>query len=279
MHVGGHDFILIDHPPVKKYSVETISAITNRLCRRQTGIGALGAIFLYETDSSAHAFQVYSCSGNPAESISDAVLCVCRYLFDSGKLNQQNTNILDGFRNLKIPIRVVDSRHFSFSIGVPREIGGGELVEKSGKEYGKTVTFYNRYFTFTPLFLKYPGIVHFVGDMTVRELKQIHHRLLHTRLLGTPAQPVFVQTYSRDEIFMRTWYRNSLQPDFTVSAAHSLIGAVVNGFADRQSLVHCPDGQIYIQWDKITGDVFVSGTAEYTFSGSIYLENIRMIQE
>jgi diaminopimelate epimerase len=84
---------------------------------------------------------------------------------------------------------------------------------------------------------------------------------------------VFARLLNREEISLRAWRMGSgelLAADGTAGAA--LVAAVLNGFGERQCLVHLESGNLFVEWSESDNLVYASGAADYVFLGTYYYE-------
>ena len=80
----------------------------------------------------------------------------------------------------------------------------------------------------------------------------------------------FVRFISEKEVQMRVWERGSGETWACGTGACAVaVACALNGKTGRQVLVHLRGGDLSIDWDEITNDVYMSGPAEFVFDGTL----------
>ena len=51
-----------------------------------------------------------------------------------------------------------------------------------------------------------------------------------------------------------------------------MVASVLNGFTDREVLVHLEGGNLLIQWSGEDNRLYATGPADYVFTGTYYFE-------
>ena len=89
------------------------------------------------------------------------------------------------------------------------------------------------------------------------------------------AEFAFVQ--SRKSIEMRVWERGTGETlACGTGTCATVVAAILNGIADNEVTVHLLGGDLEISWSGNEGDsVFMTGPAEYVFSGEIDLNKLQ----
>ena len=83
----------------------------------------------------------------------------------------------------------------------------------------------------------------------------------------------FVRLINKEEIQVRIWKRGVGESLSCVACASAtVVAAAINGFSDREVMVHLKGGDLFIQWNEKNNHIFVTSSAFYVFSGSYYFE-------
>ena len=56
---------------------------------------------------------------------------------------------------------------------------------------------------------------------------------------------------------------------FAVVACAAVAACVLNGLTERSVTVHVLGGELQIEWDENTGEIFMTGPAETVFEGQV----------
>ncbi len=159
-------------------------------------------------------------------------------------------------------------------MGPPFLLGGeAELRELPDATFAKPVIVENHEYSCTPVVLEYPQAVLFVSGFGV-SLHQLARKIEHDPLFPDGAGSVaFARLFSREELQVRAWRRNENELHACPKVAGaSLVAASLNGFTEREALVHLRGGDLFVEWEENTNHVFFTGPAEYVFSGNYYYE-------
>ena len=78
----------------------------------------------------------------------------------------------------------------------------------------------------------------------------------------------FVIPVARNELRMRVWERGSGETlACGTGACAAAVAGVLTGRSDRDVLVHLRGGDLRIEWSAADGHVYMTGPAEYAFTG------------
>ena len=270
IHILKNDLILVNHLYTPSPKPETFAKLARIMCRPHTGIGGNGILVLEPGTREKIRLRYILPDGSDSPVVNDALLCAARFAFDSGIFEDMKLRfeVDDESRSLDI----IDSGTFRISLGAPMFFESGqEMREEPDFDYNISVEVNNREYVVTPVSLDMNGLVHFSGDLNVRAQKELSGKLKSVLRKGLQFQPVFAQVYSRDELNVRTWFSGK-PVDFSSIAGMAAVAAVLNGFADREPLVHLNRQELFIQWNGHSNQVLLTAKPEYVFSGSYYAD-------
>ena len=100
-------------------------------------------------------------------------------------------------------------------------------------------------------------------------MKEISDNILKAAQLDPSHRLIFATVNSREELDVHI--RNSRGDDYSSSCAIAAAAAVVNGFLDRSATITHKLGEYYFQWLHPSNEIFITGSADYIYSGSISL--------
>lgn len=272
LHTCSNDFILVDASRQELPEEGELQRLASLACRRHRGIGANGLVTLRREEDSVR-MRVFLPNGEETDIGNDALICVGRYAFDSGMLGKEDLTVRGGLGTRSL--QAVDSTHFRLRIGMPYTFPGGEeLTELPNEEYVSPLMIHGQRIQTTPVNVQRNFAVVFDYPERKAEARRLSRQIV-TKLRATaPVCPAFVRVYSREEIAMVRYSRKRPVDNGSMASA-ATVAAVVNGFADRYVEVHCDGGSLFVQWLDRDNTVYVTGTAEYAFSGSYYFEERR----
>jgi diaminopimelate epimerase len=272
LYVFNNDFLFLNYLYKQYPGDHSIGAVARSLCKRKTGIGSNGIICLLPGEEEKCRVKVFTPYGQSTSICNDALLCLSRYAFDSGLFVHSSLRV-ETEQGLRL-IQAIDSRNFRLSIGTPYYVGEEEntpLREFPNREYTDTVHIHSRKYVITPVRIQQNGAVLFSENNTKRELKDLSLHIYKNYTSAQPVLPVFVRIVSREDIWIDTWFKF---PPVEYSSAASIggVAAVLNGFCDRELVLHKGAEECYFQWHHSNNEVFITASPQYVFSGSYYFE-------
>ena len=268
LQTAGNDLILVNYSDAHFPGTEKLRRLAVHVCRRDYGIGSNGLIAVKELSTKKFSALFIDPSGDMPETVTDAAFCLSRYIFDSG-ITGSHDFILE-INGIEIKIGVIDSNNFRLPLGIPHDEYGKELIEHPDREYIKNIPADGYVFPVSEIRLNKTGIVVFTEPESTEKMKEKADRLLKAIPPGENSRIIFTTINSREEIEVHI--RNSRCDDFSSSCAIAAAAAVVNGFLDRTASIIHKRGQYFFQWLQPSNEIFLTGSADYVFSGSIFID-------
>jgi diaminopimelate epimerase len=267
----GGDYILIDTFKNAQAVGEHLPDLAAQITSRRFGVGAEGLALILPGERLKLRLACYDPAGRLTAADPMAVRCVARYAFDSGLTDGEAFSLETP--ESSIPVEVLDAHNITVPFGPPAYWEGQTaLRERSAETFTRTARLGDRELNFTPVRLGSPYAVFFpIG--TPLEVPALCTEIEQAGAFAAGVDLVFARLLSREEISLRAWRVGSgelLASDGTAGAA--LVAAVLNGFGERQGLVHLESGNLFVEWSESDNLVYASGAAEYVFLGTYYYE-------
>jgi diaminopimelate epimerase len=200
-----------------------------------------------------------------------AVRCAARYAFDSGLLGEESAALESG--DGSVAVEILDAHNITVPSGPPGYWdAAGSLRERPGETFTRTLRIGEREHNYTPVAVRGVQAVFFPAGAPL-ELERFGPAVEEAGLFAAGTQLVFARTISREEASVRAWQvgRGELLAS-EGSACAGAVAAVLNGFADRQMLVHLEGGNLFMEWSEDDNLVYASGPADYVFLGTYYYD-------
>jgi len=271
MHGLGNDYIFLDcfknKMPEEKYLPHLAKAISDR----HFGVGGDGLVLIMPGEKEKLRMRIFNADGSEAEMCGNAIRCLGRYAYDSGLVNE-NDFLVETAKRI-IHCSVIDSHNLQADMGAPYYLDNSrELKEIANMDFKKYITIEDKEYSYTPVSMGNPHAVLFVTDYNFN-LHEVGRQIENHPDFPNRTNVEFVQIYSREEIRMRVWERGSGETlACGTGASASVVASVLNGFTDREVLVHLNGGDLYIEWSQRDNHIYLMGPAEYTFTGTYYYE-------
>jgi diaminopimelate epimerase len=287
IYVCKNDFLLLNYLYSDAPPDSVLSRFAGQGCRRKMGIGSNGIISLFRGTEEKYRIKTFTSKGRRTSVCNDALLAVSRYAFDSGLFahNRLTVETDEGPRT----ITAVDSNNFSLSLGSPYTLPfsldtgryadsvtekerGSELREIPDGEFTEKIQLRGKQYAVTPVHLHRNGVVLFSDEFTTEKLKQIARDIRRFYSAEMELLPIFVRVLSREDLHIRTWFP-SPPADYVSASAMGGIAGVINGFCDRDIVVHSGLEEYYMQWVSQDNSIHFTASPQYAFSGSYYMED------
>jgi len=249
---------------------ELREALSVELCHRVLGVGASGVVFLVPGEEHTARLYFYDRLGERRPCPPDAVLAASRFSFDFGLAQRERLRfeIEEGVRE----VRCIDSTHFRLSIDPPRDPQGKPIRRGGRSEYTVTLTTEQSQVTCTPLQFDIPAAAVYSEREAFLDEEEMPFGSPDdpVQLAGTAYHRIYYAVIDKEELRMALTGR---RPGYIVSyAAACGTAAVLNGFcSDNLAVQYLGEGLFY-QWDASSGEIMVTASPSYVFTGSYYYE-------
>ena len=149
---GKNDLILISLLKEESFPLEYLPRISRRLCLRREGIGGNGVLFLSKGTETPLKLRYFRPDGEESILFNDALLCLSRYVFDSGMTGNKKLTVetLTGTVNVDL----LDSQNFRLNLGTPRALDQTPLIPNPDGDFFNIVRLNRQNLSLIPLFLQ-----------------------------------------------------------------------------------------------------------------------------
>ncbi len=266
----GNDYIYINCFQEK---VEDPAALSVRLSERHFGVGSDGIILIKPSEKADCKMEMYNADGSQGLMCGNGIRCVGKYVYERGiaKKNVLTVETLSGIKTLRLTVQNGTVSEVEVNMGrpilkpskIPAQFPGNRVVayplKVNGHEYAVTCVSMGN-----------PHCVVFV-----KETKQFPVEKIGPEFENHPAFPQrvnteFVQVLNEKEVNMRVWERGSGETlACGTGACATAVACVLNEQTGRSIQVHLLGGDLKIRWDEESGDVLMTGPAEFSFDGTV----------
>jgi diaminopimelate epimerase len=277
MHGLGNDFIVIEDLASE---LDFSSDAVQWFCNRHFGIGADGIILIRPAtlpDADYYMHYINS-DGTLAEMCGNGVRCFAKYLVDHGLVGSERDEIVvETLGGLK-PITITRDEAGDFylatvNMGRPK-LAAGEVPTLLAGDPVLGVPLKTDVGTFevTCVSMGNPHCVIWVDDVDTAPVRTLGPIIEEHPAFPNRTNVEFAELGADGAIRLRVWERGCGETlACGTGACATLVAASLAGKVGRQAEIELPGGELAIEWDEPSGDVFMTGTATVAFSGSIYL--------
>ena len=271
---GMSDLILINMMDEVAPSDGLLASLSVRMCKRRSGIGAQGVVFLLPGESHQISLRYFLSNGRESLLCAEPVLFASRYLFDAGIIGKEG--FLVETKTGEKHIRPIDSSNFAVSLGIPMDTEGTRLTGTASSSFEEySLVHYAESQGKVPMTLidmGFNGAV-FFSEEPLLGMKQ--HAMKLSQTLGIRDadvwHPIGAFPYKSDEIQVKGFDRTAIAQPVT-SAAIGAVASMIQGFSDRSCLAFVRGSSYFVRWDEATSVVDVCGSADYVFTGEYFFD-------
>lgn len=249
MQALGNDYIYINAMNEK---IENPSELVRKLSDRHFGVGGDGVIFIDFSEKADVKMRMYNADGTEGKLCGNGVRCVAKYVYDH-----------EIVRNKKIKIetynRVIETKIFlkkDIDMMVA-DMGEVSVGEKNGKIIIGETEYSSDY-----VFIDNQHLVVYVDDVDEVDIKEWED--------FTEFNVEFVSIIDRGKIRMRVRERGTGETMACGTGACAAAAAcMMRTYVDNCVKVNMPGGNLFIEWDKESNHIFMTGEAKTVFEGEI----------
>ena len=270
MHGCGNDYIFFDLFSAKMRDPEETARV---LTDRNTGIGGDGIVLICPSDIADAKIRVFNRDGSIAEMCGNAIRCVGKYLYETGKTTKTEINIetLSGVKELELifeagnisAVRVNMGKAVTSAEEIPVRLYGDSII-------GREVFIGGLPFEITCVSMGNPHAVIFHEDIDLFDLAAVGPRIEHASLFPERVNLEVAEMMSRNHIKMRVWERGTGETlSCGTGACAAVVAAVLMGYCDKGT-----DIRVTLRGGSLTVNytdeaVYLTGEAVKIFEGMV----------
>jgi diaminopimelate epimerase len=268
----GNDYIYINCFEEK---VEDPSKLSVRLSDRHFGIGSDGIILIEPSTKADCRMDIYNADGSQAMMCGNGIRCVGKYVYERGiaKKDVLRIDTMSGIKTLRLDVQDDTVKSVTVDMGQP-VLKAKEIPATFPKEQiiDELVTVDDVNYRITCVSMGNPHCIIFVDDVNKIDIEKVGPKFENHAMFPNRANIEFVQILNKNEINMRVWERGSGETlACGTGACASVVACFVNKKTERKVKVHLRGGDLQINWDEKTGNVSMTGPAEFVFDGIVQI--------
>ena len=261
MHGAGNDFVIIDN---RDGDYKTGAIWAKKLADRRFGIGCDQLVVLEASQKADLFMRIYNPDGSESAACGNATRCVAHMLMAEKDVQLVS---VESKRGVLECVRQSESAGITVNMGKPkwgwRDIPLSEPrnTEHLGIEAGGLMD---------PVALSMgnPHMVFFVKDVEFVTLRDAGAKLEKHSLFPERANVSAAQVVGRDHVKAKVWERGVGETLACGSAACAIVVAGVRrGLTERKATVALPGGDLLVEWDAESEDVYMTGPVAEVFHG------------
>ena len=247
--------------------------LVRRLSERHFGIGSDGVIFINPSDIADFEMEMYNADGSRSEMCGNGIRCVAKYVYDK-KMTTEKEFTVESFGKIK-NITIIDengkAKLIKVGMGtpelrtemIPAVYDAETIIAKpiiaDGKEWeGTCVSMGN------------PHVVMFVDDVKGMDLEKIGPKFENHPMFPNRTNAEFVKIIDTETVEMRVWERGTGETlACGTGCCATAVACILNGKTGNKVLVKVLGGEILVEWDRESNEIYMTGPGEFVFEGEI----------
>lgn len=308
MHGCGNDYIYVNGFE-EKVAKEWKPELARRLSHRKHGIGGDGLIFINPSEKADFAMEMFNADGTRAQMCGNGIRCVGKYVYDKGMTDALYLTVESGgevkYLELMLGQEEEDPDVGRASLEMCHD-AGKELEEVTDRELSCTgkrdtvksvrvnmgtpvlspllipvlaegdsavnvpIVAGGREYRMTCVSMGNPHAVIFVNEPDRIPLEETGPLFEHHTRFPERVNTEFVEVVDRGHCFLRVWERGTGETlACGTGACAAVVAGVLNDLTKEQVRVTMPGGELFVEWDRNTNLVYMTGPAVTVFDGEI----------
>lgn len=273
MHGIGNDYVYVN---CFQEEVKNPAAVSKYVSDRHFGIGSDGLILIKPSNIADFKMDMYNADGSQGEMCGNGIRCVAKYVYDYGLTDKKYISVetLAGIKHLELTLENGKVSMVKVNMGSPEfspekipVMAEGERavnvpLEVKGKQYQMNCVSMGN-----------PHCVIFMEeDVRNLNLEAMGPDFENHQRFPKRINTEFVNVIDSHNLRMRVWERGSGETlACGTGACATTVAAILNGYVQKEAVVHLLGGDLKIQWDGGEAPVYMTGPAATVFDGIVEL--------
>ncbi len=272
MHGCGNDYVYVNCFDEK---IDNRPAFARKVSDRNFAVGSDGLICICPSDTADFKMEMYNKDGSYSPMCGNGIRCVAKYVYDRGMTEKTELTIETGdtVKHLKLNVEKGSVVSVRVDMGEPELRPQFIPIAEHGKNFiNRSVILVDEEYFVTAVGVGNPHAVVFVDDVDTFNVQEIGPKFENHPLFPEKSNAEFVQVLDENTLKMRVWERGSGETlACGTGATATLVAAALCGKTGDSATVKLRGGDLFIEWDRKTNHVFMTGPATTVFDGQLYI--------
>ena len=268
----GNDYVYIDGS-TQKIPQEEKPDFVRKMSDRHFGIGGDGVIFINPSQEADFEMEMYNADGSRAQMCGNGIRCVAKFVYDRHLTDQTEITVVSAGSVKRLKLYVADGHVERVRVNMGRPIlKAAEIPVLSDEEQvlDWPVFVADRQWRRSCVSMGNPHAVVLAEDVASLPLTEIGPKFENHPMFPERVNTEFIRVIDRSTLELRVWERGSGETLACGTGCCAAVAAcVLNGLTERSVTVHVLGGELQIEWDENTGEIFMTGPAETVFEGQV----------
>ena len=270
----GNDYVYVNGF-TEKIEQDKKPEVVRALSDRHFGIGGDGVIFINPSDKADFEMEMFNADGTRSEMCGNGIRCVAKFVYDYGMTTKtKDLPIISGGHVKYLDLTIGEDGKVSMvkvnmgaPILAPSEI---PVIAVGDRAINLSITVQEKEYHMTCVSMGNPHAIIFVDDVMAMNLEKIGPDFENHSMFPRRTNTDFVQIVDRNHVKMRVWERGTGETlACGTGCCATAVACVLNGYTDTKVEVEVLGGKIFIEWDRETNLVYMTGPAVTVFEGEI----------
>lgn len=271
----GNDYVYVN---CMDKLIDNPEKVSQYISDRHFGIGSDGLILICPSDVADFRMAMYNADGSEGKMCGNGVRCIAKYVYEYGLTDKKKISLetKSGIKYLDMDIEDGKVQMVKVDMGAPI-LKPAEIPVKTDSSMDSFINqpldVDGNTFMVTCVSMGNPHAVVFVDDTKSLDIRKYGPVFETHPAFPEQVNTEFVQVISRNEINMRVWERGSGETlACGTGTCASVVACVLNGKTDEKVTVHLLGGDLFIEYNRDNGTVWMTGPAEIVFDWEIGLD-------
>lgn len=271
----GNDYVYVN---CMDKLIDNPEKVSRYISDRYFGIGSDGLILICPSDIADFRMAMYNADGSEGKMCGNGVRCIAKYVYEYGLTDKKQISLetKSGIKYLDMDIEDGKVRMVKVDMGAP-VLKPAEIPVKTDSSMDSFINqpldVDGNTFMVTCVSMGNPHAVVFIDDTKNLDIRKYGPGFENHPAFPEQVNTEFVQVISRNEINMRVWERGSGETlACGTGTCASVVACVLNDKTDEKVTVHLLGGDLFIEYNRDNGTVWMTGPAEIVFDGEIELD-------
>lgn len=270
MHGLGNDFVFIED---KTGQDKDYTALARAMCNRHTGIGADGLIVIVDSRVADVRMRIINSDGSEAEMCGNGIRCFAKYVYDNGIIEKKRFTVETPAGIMEPEITVgADNKAELITINMGRPLFNRSEIPMEGTEgrvLNEDLCVNGANWKITSLLMGVPHTVTYVDDVDTVDIEKIGPLFEKHEAFPKHTNINFAQQMDDRTVKVRTWERGAGATLACGTGSCSVaVASFLNGHTGREVDIQLPLGTLHIEYREEDGNVYMTGPAAVSFTGT-----------
>lgn len=270
MHGLGNDFVFIED---KTGQDKDYTALARAMCNRHTGIGADGLIVIVDSRVADVRMRIINSDGSEAEMCGNGIRCFAKYVYDNGIIEKKRFTVETPAGIMEPEITVgADNKAKLITINMGRPSFNRSEIPMEGADgrvLNEDLCVDGENWKITSLLMGVPHTVTYVDDVDTVDIEKIGPLFEKHEAFPKHTNINFAQQMDDRTVKVRTWERGAGATLACGTGSCSVaVASFLNGRTGREVDIQLPLGTLHIEYREEDGNVYMTGPAAVSFTGT-----------